>query len=75
MKRLSEQVSLERTLEEITISEFRERPGEVLHCVELGKTFVITKLGNPVSVLSKVPGVQLAVDIQRNGAVKYTLES
>jgi prevent-host-death family protein len=73
MKRLSEQVSLEKTLEEITISEFRERPGEVLHCVELGKTFVITKIGHPVAVLSKVPGETLSKKINRDGTEKYIL--
>jgi antitoxin (DNA-binding transcriptional repressor) of toxin-antitoxin stability system len=75
MKQLSEQVSLERKLEEITISEFRKQPGEVMAQIALGKTFVITKGGKYVAVISRVPGEHLAMDIQRNGAVKYKLES
>lgn len=75
MKRLHEQVSLKKRLEQITISDFRSRPGEVLQSVGLGKAFVITKAGKPIAVLSKVPGETLAQHVQKDGVVKFKLES
>jgi antitoxin (DNA-binding transcriptional repressor) of toxin-antitoxin stability system len=73
MKQLAEQVSLANKLERITISEFRKQPGEVLAQVALGKTFLVSKAGKPVAVLSKVPGAQLSVIVKRDGSVDYAL--
>ena len=75
MKTLADQISLKRKLEEITLSEFRRQPGEVIAQVVLGKTFVITKTGKPVSVLSPLPGEQLSQTILGDGSSKYKLAS
>ena len=40
--------------EELTLSDFRKEPGEIIRAVELGKTFTLTKQGRPVAVLSPV---------------------
>lgn len=39
--------------EEITISDFRSRPGDILTQVQLGRTFTITKNGKPVATLAQ----------------------
>lgn len=75
MKTIADQLSLKRKLEEITLTEFRIQPGEVIAQVILGKTFIITKTGKPVAVLSQLPGEQLAIDVRSNGSTKYTLAS
>jgi hypothetical protein len=63
---------MEDTFEVISLSDFRARPGEVLQCVELGKTYVIQKYGKEVAVLSKPPGVTLTINIASDGAVTHT---
>lgn len=68
-------MTLKNKLEEITVSEFRKQPGEVFAQVGMGKTFVVTKNGSAVAVVSKVPGEQLTMDVRGNGRVKYVLAS
>jgi len=75
MKRLDEQVSLKNKLETITISDFRSRPGEVMDSIRFGKTFVLTKSGKPLAVLSKVPGIELSMDVNSKGVTSYKLPS
>lgn len=71
MKKLSDHVTLKGQLETITVTEFRQAPGAVLAMVELGKTFVISKDGKPVAVLSKLPGETLATEVKGDGSVHY----
>lgn len=55
MKTLQEEIgsSLVGRSETITMTEFRNRPGNVMAQVELGKTFTITKDGKIIAVLSR----------------------
>jgi prevent-host-death family protein len=73
MKRLKQQVSLEGKFEKISITELRSRPGEILAMVELGKVFVITRRGEALAVLSKVPGETLTTTIDTGGHPSYCL--
>jgi prevent-host-death family protein len=71
MKALHEEVSLRGKIENITMSELRARPGEVLQSVELGKVFVVTRNGKQVAVLAPVPGEELVTIIQPDGSKSY----
>lgn len=71
-KRLPE-VMTTRGLEYITAMDFRMAPGDVLMQTRLGKVFVITHQGKPIAVLSKLPGEQLAMEIDEKGNVTYGL--
>ncbi len=73
MRKLSDEISLSGKLEEITVTDLRKQPGAVLTSVELGKVFVISKNGKFVAVLSKVPGVQLAIEVDKYGRFRYAL--
>jgi antitoxin (DNA-binding transcriptional repressor) of toxin-antitoxin stability system len=73
LKRIADEVSLDRKLETITAMDFRKSPGEVLASVALGKTYVITKAGKPVAVLSRLPGQVLNVNVGSKGKVSYSL--
>lgn len=73
MKTLCDYVSLEGKIETISIVNFRRRPGDVLLQVELGKTFVLTRNGKIVSVLSKPPGKTLRMVVGPKGEVTYAL--
>jgi antitoxin (DNA-binding transcriptional repressor) of toxin-antitoxin stability system len=71
MKTLSQEVNLSGKFERISISELRNRPGDVLEQVNLGKTFLILKNGKPVAVLSKPPGETLAMEIGSTGLTQF----
>ena len=73
MKQLAQEVSLAHKCEEITISELRSSPGAVLAMVALGKTYIITRNGKQVAVLSKVPGQQLTMVVAADGKKTYRL--
>jgi antitoxin (DNA-binding transcriptional repressor) of toxin-antitoxin stability system len=53
MKRLAQLVSLAGKTETISITEFRQRPGEVITQVEMGMTFDVTRNGKVVATISK----------------------
>jgi len=73
MKRIAEQVSLAGKFEVITVGELRKTPGEVMASVALGKTFLITKNGAAMAVLSKPPGVALTIHVGPTGETTYRL--
>lgn len=73
MKRLHDQVVLDKGLERITLTDLRGRPGEVMTLVSMGKTYVLTKHGKDLAVLSKVPGVQLSLEVNRKGVITHVL--
>lgn len=56
-----EPVSFGVAFEEITISELRQHPGDILSQTALGKIFLITKHWKPIAVLSKLPGATLTI--------------
>lgn len=70
MKSLKDSVSLKTEFEQITMTEFRSKPGEIMTAVELGKTFLIAKQGKPVAVLSPLPG-ELVTTIHPDGRISY----
>jgi len=73
MKTLKDEISLHGKFETIPISDFRKRPGEVLTSVDLGKTFLVTKNGKAVAVVSKPPGETLTLIIDSHGNQSYEL--
>jgi antitoxin (DNA-binding transcriptional repressor) of toxin-antitoxin stability system len=72
MKKINQEVSMAGKLETITVMDFRRTPGEVFGSVALGKTFVITKSGKAVAVLSKPPGDTLCITVGTKGEISYT---
>ncbi len=71
MKMLKDEISLKGKVEQITLMELRQHPGEVFSSVALGKTFVITKSGKPVAIISKPPGETLSMTIETDGKITY----
>jgi antitoxin (DNA-binding transcriptional repressor) of toxin-antitoxin stability system len=71
MKHIKDEVTLSGKLESITMMDLRLQPGAVIDSVELGKTFVITKMGKPVAVLSRLPGEILTLTIDEKGHKSY----
>jgi len=62
---------MSQQFEVITAMDFRKQPGEVLDSAALGKTFLITKSGRPIAVLSRPPGEVLTIVVDSNGRVNY----
>ncbi|HEA66882.1 hypothetical protein LCGC14_2028010 [marine sediment metagenome] len=71
MKTLKDEVSLSGKFEQITLMDLRRQPGEVFTSVALGKTYVVTKNGKPIAVISRPPGETLLTVIESNGEVTY----
>lgn len=71
LKTIKQETSLVGKFETISVSDFRNRPGEVFASVDLGKTFLVTKLGKPIAVISKPPGESLTMEIESDGTLKY----
>lgn len=73
MKKIVDHVlqQMSQQFEVITAMDLRRQPGEVLDSVALGKTFVITKAGRPIAVLSKLPGETLAMKVNGKGEISY----
>jgi len=71
MRKIKDEVSLIGKTEVITMMDLRKNPGEVISSVELGKTFIITRSGRQVAVLSKLPGEQLTMTIDSKGRTIY----
>lgn len=73
MRKIADHVGQEmrKQFESITMMDLRKQPGEVLDSVELGKTFLITKAGRPIAVLSPLPGETLTMAIDSRGKISY----
>lgn len=71
MKKLSDMKLLAGEVEEISMTEFRKLPGEVIAQVEAGKTFRITKLGRVIAVISQPEpsAAELGAEVRRLGLV------
>jgi antitoxin (DNA-binding transcriptional repressor) of toxin-antitoxin stability system len=74
VKRLRELTPLAGKLETITAMDFRRSPGEILDSVQFGKTFVITKQGKPVALLTQLPGQTLTIVVDKHGKYSYAVE-
>lgn len=70
MQRIHEAIQLD-DLHTITMTDLRKQPGEVMRMVELGRTYLITKGGKAVGVLSRVPGEQLGLSAASDGTISY----
>lgn len=75
MKRLRELTPFAGKLETITAMDFRKSPGEILDSVTFGKTFVVTKQGKPVALLTQLPGQVLAIHVDSKGNCSYRIAS
>lgn len=75
MKRIRDEISLAGKIETITMMELRSRPGEVIEAAMLGKTYLISRNGRAVAVLSALPGQHLAMNVDPKGRVTYVLET
>ena len=53
MDKLSRLINLDNQQEEITATQLRSCPGEILTQISMGKTFTVTKNGKPIAVMSK----------------------
>ena len=73
MKTIKDQLTLNGKIETITAGELRQQPGEVLESVALGKTFVVTKRGSPIAVISKPPGQTLTINVGGSGEITYSI--
>lgn len=70
-KKLTDSLILAGTLENITMMELRESPGDIIAQAALGRSFIISKSGRPIAVLSRLPGEQLGMIISRDGKTTY----
>jgi len=71
VRRLHDEVSLDGKLETITMMDLRMRPGEVLDSVMLGKSYILTRSGRPLALITRLPGEQLTIIIKPDGRVEY----
>ena len=69
MRRLTDMKLLEGQTEEISMTDLRQRPGDVIDQVQMGKTFTITKGGKTVAVLAQPEpnALELGAEIRRLG--------
>lgn len=73
MKHLNEEIDLTGRLETISMTELRSQPGEVFKATQLGKVFLIKSNEKVIAVISRPPGVNLAMEIDCNGNISYGL--
>lgn len=69
MKKLREMGLLTGKHEEITATDFRKCPGEVLDQAAMGKTFTVTKNGHPIISISQHESLAsiLGAEVRRLG--------
>lgn len=69
MKTLAELKLLSGQTESITMTEFRNRPGEVIDQILQGKSFTITRAGKVVAVIHEPEptAVEIGAEIRRLG--------
>ena len=73
MEKLKDEISLVNKIESISMMELRSAPGEILMAVDFGKTFIITKGKKSIAVLSKLPGINLTINVDNKGKTTYKL--
>jgi prevent-host-death family protein len=73
MKKISQLVSLKQEIEHMSMSDLRANPGEVIESVRLGKTFIVSKAGRQIAVLSALPGSNLSIVVAADGSKSYSL--
>jgi len=69
IQRLSEMQFLKGSEVELTLMEFRRRPGDIIAQVQLGRTFRLTKNGRVVAVLTapEPTAFELGATVRRLG--------
>jgi len=69
MKRLTDMSLLAGQVEEISMTELRSRPGDIIAQVQMGKTFKVTKNGATVAVLAapEPDALQLGAAVRKLG--------
>lgn len=67
--RLTDMKLLKGKFEEISMTDLRSRPGDVIDQVQSGKTFTITKAGKVVAVISQPEpnALELGAEVRRLG--------
>ena len=60
-------------MEKITMMQLRKQPGEVIDMVVLGKTYILTRGDKEVAVISKLPGVNLTINVDSHGNINHSL--
>ncbi len=67
--RLKDMKLLKGKSEEISMTDLRSRPGDVIDQVQMGKTFSITKAGKVVAVISQPEpnALELGAEVRRLG--------
>ncbi len=55
----------------ITMMDLRKNPGEILTAVETGKTFIVTRAGKQIAILSKIPGMEMVMHVDSKGEITY----
>lgn len=67
--RLTDMKLLKGKSEEISMTDLRSRPGDVIDQVQSGKTFTVTKAGKVVAVISQPEpnALELGAEIRRLG--------
>lgn len=67
MKKLTDMNLLAGQVTEISMSELRQQPGDIIDQVQSGRTFTITKCGSVVATLSKPEpsAFQLGAEVRR----------
>lgn len=79
MNKIRQEVDLTGLIENITMMQLRNQPGEVLTQAGLGKTFIISRAGKPIAFITKLPevdkpSVSLGVVINNKGKISgYTV--
>lgn len=71
-QRLADMNLLTGQIEEITMTDFRASPGDVIDSVLMGKTFIITRQGKPLACLQRLPGERLSMVVGKTGKGSYT---
>ena len=77
MKKLIEYAfgKLNKEIETISTTNFRNLPGEVFEQVKLGKTFLISKNGVVFAAIQRVPCETLSIIVDPKGNISYGKES
>ena len=65
--RLTAMQLLKGQIEQINMTELRQRPGDVIDQVQMGKRFIITKVGKIVAVLEQPEpsALELGAEVRR----------
>ena len=69
--KLTNEVSLDGIVREITMMELRQHPGDVMTAVELGATFVVKRADRIMAVITAPKNTDLIMVIGGSGETSY----